>query len=129
LRSFPYTSWPANIAPPGEGSLDREQFVRLLEHLAAITPKGDRLPCFAFYAMVMVGEYEHDTIFTCELRQLIDLYDEEDLPGSPNNIWPSDRSWLVYTDADLWATKVSGSGDLIEGLLADRELEAISLRF
>src|SRR4051794_30389115 len=24
-RSFPYRSWPANIRPPAEGSLDREQ--------------------------------------------------------------------------------------------------------
>lgn len=126
LRSFPYTSWPANIAPPGEGSLDREQFLRLLEHLAAITPEGDRESCSAFYAMVMV---EQDTIYTCELRQLIDLYDQEDLPGSPSNIWPRDRSWFLYTDADLWATKVSGRSDLIERLLADRELEAVLLRF
>ena len=129
LRSFPYSSWPANIAPPGEGSLDREQFVRLVDHLAAVTPEGDRATCFALYAMVMVGEYEQPTLCTCELHQLTDLYHDEDLPGSPSNIWPRDRSWLVYTDADLWATKVSGSGDLIGRLIADAALETVSLLF
>lgn len=58
LRSFPYSSWSANIAPPGEGSLDREQFLRLLENLAAVTPGRDRAGCFAFYAMAMTGDYE-----------------------------------------------------------------------
>jgi hypothetical protein len=129
LRSFPYTSWPANIAPPGEGSLDREQFIDLVDHLAAVTPKGDRAPCFAFYAMVMTGDYDHDTLYTAELRELIELYDDEDLPGSPSNIWPDDRSWLVYTDADLWATKVSGSAELIARLRADPELEVVTLPF
>ncbi len=129
LRSFPYSSWPANIAPPGEGSLDREQFLCLLDHLAAVQPDGDRAGCFAFYAPVMTGDYEQVTIYGGELSELVDLYDEDDLPGSPSNFWPTDRSWLVYTDADLWATKVSGSGQLIERLFDDEKIEAVSLRF
>ena len=50
-------------------------------------------------------------------------------PYSSWPIWPRDRSWLVYTDADLWATKVSGSGDLIGRLIADAALETVSLLF
>jgi hypothetical protein len=129
FRSFPYSSWPANIAPPAEGSLDREQFVRLTDHLATVTPGGYSARCFAFYAMCAVGEFEEHVVYVGELGELVALYDDEDLPGSPSNIWPGDRSWFVYTDWDLWATKVSGSAELAGRLIADTELEAVSLPF
>jgi hypothetical protein len=44
---------------------------------------------------------------------------------TPNNIWPEDRSWFVFTDADLWATKVSGSLELTKDLVQTGELETI----
>ena len=42
--------------------------------------------------------------------------------GTPNNFWATDHSWFVYTDWDLWATKVSGPLTLIAALEADTEL-------
>jgi hypothetical protein len=45
--------------------------------------------------------------------------------GSPTNIWPGDNAWFVYTDADLWGTRVSGTDDLIQAITGDDELEAI----
>jgi hypothetical protein len=45
---------------------------------------------------------------------------------TPNNIWPDDRSWFVFTDADLWATKVSGSLELTKDLVQTGELETIA---
>jgi hypothetical protein len=44
-------------------------------------------------------------------------------------VWPDDRPWLTFTDEDLWATKVSGSRELIERLMADDELETVALDF
>ena len=49
--------------------------------------------------------------------------------GAPNNIWPDDKAWFTYTDYDLWATKVSGSQDLIARILEDDELEGVILDF
>jgi hypothetical protein len=129
LRSFPYSSWPVNIAPPAEGSLDREQFVRLLDHFADVSEAGYRTTCFAYRSPLASRDFDQHTVFRCELRELMELYDNEDLAGSPNNIWPDDRVWLTFTDADLWATKVSGSRDLIGRLMADHELETVVLAF
>jgi hypothetical protein len=75
------------------------------------------------------GDFDGKTVFRCELRQLIDLYDDENLSGSPNNFWPDDRSWLTLTDEDLWATKVSGSRNLIGRLLEVENLETVVLDF
>ena len=55
------------------------------------------------------------------------LLESDDVAGTPSNIWPTDRSWLVYTDYDLCGTKVSGSAYLIERLAGDLQLETIRL--
>jgi hypothetical protein len=128
FRSFPYSSWPATIAPPAEGSLDREQFVRLLDDLAEVSEDGYGTMCTAYCSPLASGDFDHHTLFRCELRKLTELYDDEDL-GSPNNVWPDDPTWLTYTDEDLWATKVSGGRQLIERLMADDELETVVLDF
>ena len=93
--SFPYSSWPANVAPPAEGSLDREQFVKLIDHLAVFTPDGHEGACVAFYAMAATGDFDEQTIYVGQLGELNDLYENEELPGSPSNVWPVDRSWFV----------------------------------
>ena len=81
-------SWPVNISPPAEGSLDREQFVRLLDHLAWISPAGETTDCMAFYAILAIGEFDDPVIYRGPLGELVELYDDPDLPGSPSNIWP-----------------------------------------
>ena len=45
--------------------------------------------------------------------------------GTPSNFWPSDRSWFVYTDWDLWGTKVSGPAVLINAIRSDPNLETL----
>jgi hypothetical protein len=129
IRSFPYSSWPVNIAPPAEGSLDREQFLRLLDHVAEVSVDEYRSTCTSYYSPLASSDFDNLTVFTCELRELTGLYDDEELAGSPNNMWPDDRSWLTFTDEDLWATKVNGSPELINRLIADTELETVPLQF
>jgi hypothetical protein len=131
--SFPYQSWPINTAPPTEGSLDRQQYSRLLEHLDDATPGGDST-CFAFYGLLAAyALLEGDdpvgtgTLYRGLIRDLDLFSDDADFGGSPTNIWPEDGSWLVYTDWDLSATKVCGSPSLIDGLIQDSELETVVL--
>jgi hypothetical protein len=47
---------------------------------------------------------------------------------TPNDIWPADDSWLVYTDYDLWATRGGGSAALIDALCADHNLDTVRCR-
>jgi len=61
------------------------------------------------------------------IGDLASLLDSDDLDGTPGNIWPEDRSWLVYTDYDLLGTKVSSSTHLVERLESDPELETLRL--
>jgi hypothetical protein len=125
-QSFPYASWPANIAPPAEGSLDREQFVRLIDRLGSAGTVSDVL---AFYGTAVTGELDDLTLLRGTLDELEALYDDERFPGSPSNIWPVDRAWFVYTDYDLSGTKVSGNANLIDSLLEDDDLETVVLPF
>ena len=66
-------------------------------------------------------------LYQGQLGDLFDLYLRDDVLGSPTNIWPTDRSWVVYTDYDLWGTRVSGSVSLIDALRNDPELETVDL--
>jgi hypothetical protein len=120
-------SWPVNIDGPDEGSLDSEQFLRLVEHLAAVSPRGRAKDCFACYAYLPAMWLDGDVVFAGCVGELPSVLDLDDFAATPNNIWPADRSWLVYTDYDLSATKVSGSAHLIERLEADLELETMRL--
>ena len=121
---FPYRSWPVNILPPGEGSLDREQFIRLLGHLADASPDGFDTRCHAYYALCATKSGE-EVVYRCELSDLPELYEDEDVYGSPSNFWPDGAAWYVYTDWDYWGSKVSGTYDLTARLTADADLETI----
>ena len=129
--TFPYRSWPANIRPPAEGTLDREQFVRLLEHLAEVSPDGADCECLSFFGRLAFGNLGQDddqALFRARLSELLAFYDDEsETSVGPTNIWPDDRSWFIYSDYDLWGTKISGSDDLIGRLLIDSEIEAAEL--
>jgi hypothetical protein len=122
--SFPIASWPVNVRPPGEGSLDREQFLRLLDHLAGLTVAAGQTHCLSLYAAAASGDYDNDPpeVSVGTLDELRDLYDAQ-TAGSPSNFWPEDRSWFVWTSPDLWGTKVSGPQELIDSLQKDNQLE------
>lgn len=127
-RSFPYDSWPVNIRPPAEGSLDREQLRRLLAHLADHGDDGSGQTCLAFYpSWITTPPSDDDAVYELRLEELMDLYDDASVPGSPSNLWPADRAWFVYTDWDLWGTKVSGSPALIAAIEADAAIETTSV--
>ncbi len=127
--SFPFRSWPANIRPPAEGSLDAEQLLRLIEHLAAEEPLGRGAECYCWYCPLASDvEVETGQLHRGELGEVFELYIRDDVFGSPTNMWSTDRSWLVYSDYDLWATRVSGAVSLIEALKSDPELETVELR-
>lgn len=127
FRSFPHRSWPANVRPPAEGALDREQYRRLLSQLARHSSDGEHTLCYLLYAQCW--DHRQPRLFRGTLRSAREHYDDQPVAhgGAPNNIWPEDRSWLTYSDYDLWGTRVSGSARLVAALRADGALDTIDL--
>lgn len=122
--SHPDGSWPASIEPPGEGSLDREGWSRLVDLLTAWS--GPDTPCLAYIARGAAPD-ETPHVLAGPLGEARALYDDERGSGSPANLWPADRSWVTWSDWDLWGTKVAGPPALIESILTDPDLEALRL--
>ncbi|MFG1665434.1 hypothetical protein [Streptomyces sp. Y7] len=132
-RCFPSAkkddSWPLGIVPPTEGSLDRPTWNRLIDLLTAHSPAGADTACLAYWTPLMLKAMDFDNlrVRTGRLGDARSLYDDPETVFSPSNLWAQDRSWVVCTDYDLWATKVAGPPALVEALLSDSEIEAVQL--
>lgn len=127
-RWFPETSLPADYVGPSEGSLDRDELAALIEILGRSSASGDASECFVFMASLPAGaDFDNVHLWTGPLRDVPTLLGEHGGPYgfTPTNMWAADRSWFVFTDYDLWGTKVSGSDALIAALNADERLEAV----
>jgi hypothetical protein len=119
-------SWPVSILPPAEGSLDAVSLQALIEVLAEHTAPAVLADCSFYYGVVgfIVAFMGEATIYAGDLRDLPSLVRaQRDMQLTPNNIWPPDRCWLVYTDYDLHATRVSGSPELIDAVCGHRDLD------
>nr|WP_052478157.1 hypothetical protein [Kibdelosporangium sp. MJ126-NF4]CEL16508.1 hypothetical protein [Kibdelosporangium sp. MJ126-NF4] len=68
-----------------------------------------------------MGEFDNRTLLRGPLDAVPELVAE--MSTTPSNLWPADRSWFVYTDWDLWATRISGPPELIAAVTAHSELE------
>jgi hypothetical protein len=131
-RWFPSGSWPVSIDPPPEGSLDEASLDALLHVLADHSSDGGDTPCFAFYAPLAAGDFDHPALMTGPLRAIRELvqgenpFQRDDFQSTPSNFWPHDRSWFAWTDWDLLGTKISGSSALIDSVRAEPDLETIT---
>ena len=127
FRWFPVRDFPANIELPTEGSLSEEDFTEVIEVLSRNSPTS---ACSMYFADVfsIFPDPGEAPVYEASLKDLPSLLreaSEDDHVFTPANIWPTDRSWLVYTDYDLWATKVSGSTELINELRTNALLETL----
>ena len=118
-------SWPVSLLPPTEGSLDAESLDGLIAVLARHTAAQALADCGFYYGAVAFTR-EGATVFAGDLRDLPTLVrSARGQQLTPNNIWPTDHSWLTYTDYDLNATRVSGSPELIEALCGHKDLDTV----
>jgi hypothetical protein len=124
-RWFPIGSWPETIHTPSEGSLDAVAGDRLLELLAEHSSEGPETICFCFYDILASPHRLERLVLTGPLRAVFDAarYSSGPTP-TPDNIWPADRSWLLWTNHDLWATRLIGPPALIASVDGDAELES-----
>ena len=122
---LPIASFPVNIAAPPEGSLDEESWFALVEFLASNSPNGPETMCTAYYTPLVQADLDSRMVLRGPLHALAKVVEDESIKTTPSNIWPDDRSWFVWTDWDLWGTKVSGTADLIAGLQSVPALEIV----
>lgn len=126
-QGHPAGSWSAAVRPPAEGCLDRESWYRLIGVLLRHSPSGAGTRCLAYYCPLVTADWDDDTVLAGRLGDAAALYDHPDLGSCPSNLWPEDRSWVVYCDWDLWGTKIVGPTALVEAVLTDPALEAVRL--
>jgi len=122
---FGSRSWPVTIHLPEDGTMDEHSLDRLIWSLSQLDPRGASTPCFAYFAPLVTGDWDHVEAYYGPLGGIPSLADESGWESTPNNFWAEDRSWLAFTDADLTATRVSGSADLVTMLDQDPELETL----
>ena len=126
-RWFPTASWPVAIMPPPEGSLDEASLTALLTTLATHSDRRNDTQCYAFYASLASGDFDRTTLLAGPLSAIGELVvGDAAFMSTPSNLWPEDRSWFVWTDWDLWATKLSGSRALIAAVQKHPDLETIA---
>ena len=134
-RSWPYASWPIAIQPPTEGSLGPDEYAALLELLADHSPQGPGTICMAFWGEATAydtpddSSAEHVALYETTLEELADSYGSDVARASPSNIWPLDRTWIIATDWDLWATKLSAPPALVHAAHTSDTLETVELPF
>jgi hypothetical protein len=122
---FPSVDWNSSnptIQAPTEGHLDRRSFHALADILRRFM--GADMVTYAHWTETVI--HEPDVVFKGHLAGL-EALESLAVSHSPSNIWPADESWLLYTDWDLWGTKVYGPPELLSLIEADEYLEAVRL--
>jgi hypothetical protein len=120
-------SWPENVNPPGEGSIDEDSWTELIRVLVAHSPEAAQTKCTAYYTPWALFPNGAPFLLSGKLGDAGALIDNPTSGGSPQNFWPDDLEWFVYTDFDLQASRISGSVELIAALLADADLDCENL--
>ncbi|RFA06568.1 hypothetical protein B7R21_19560 [Subtercola boreus] len=129
MSNPPSDSWlppalPANILAPNEGQLNEKDLQSVVDAVKTILPETTE-ECIAFFAALPAQEFDSATVYSGSLNDLQQLVRTETGHATPSNIWPIDRTWFIYTDWDLLATKISGPVELINAIEASPELETI----
>ncbi|WP_432562090.1 hypothetical protein [Kineococcus sp. SYSU DK003] len=126
FRWFPPGSWPRSIHGPCEGTLDEVSSRALLQVLFQRSHGADS-EVYAYYCPLVADDYDQPTLYRGHLGELPPL-----LPPhgryrfTPSNLWPADRSWMVWTDYDLWASRISGPPDLIDAVEHHPDLDTLT---
>ena len=118
------------LIPPVEDTTDAET----LDALLPLLPGGDGA-VHAVWDILAAAQIRHEPIENDGYEvigahaSLEEITKVTTLLGgglhTPSNFWPEDRSWLVVTGIDMWATEVFGSSELIASLEAAPDLESL----
>jgi len=113
-------SWPVSVVPPPEGTLDIES----LALLARLLSQNTQVPTIGYWFIDWMGGDGKLRLGSVEEIAEVAV----DRKRSPNNWWPVDRSWLVWSDYDLQTSAVFGADHLINQIAAQTTIETMPYR-
>ena len=119
-----------NVITPEEDFMDAETVASLLPLLPGGTERVHAVWDIFGAALIprdpMVNDGYDPIGVHATLEHIIEVtIDDRGGLHTPNNFWPDDRSWLVLTSHDLWATQVFGSAELVASLEESADLETL----
>jgi len=115
--------WSRFILGPSDGCLENEEMEQLVQVLAPFTVGKEcffRLPEIPFLAR----DEKPTLLFQGRLEE---VSQESQFHFTPEYWWPSDQTWCVCSDYDLYFTIVGGSDEAITALLENPVLESIEV--
>ncbi|MFI1996321.1 hypothetical protein [Actinoplanes sp. NPDC020271] len=134
--SLAHGNSPLWSTDPWQGSLTRNQVIRLIATLGAHTSTPNRC-YFAIWTgadlrtsdraapVVRIGN--RDMVLLSGPIEAATTLSEPGHFQSPSLWWPEDHAWCVATDPDLDSTYVGGGRECVEALTADDHLEALPI--
>ncbi len=113
-HTHPYDKQLNNELYPGEGLMDKEHLISLVEVVNEIYGNQE---IELFYTFLSTKNWEKDLVYSGKISTLPKLFEEENLRLTPSLIYPKDKNWVVNTDYDLAFTTVGGEKKFISELV------------
>jgi hypothetical protein len=119
VRHFKEIGFPSNLHFPDEGTLPLTLCSHLLKVLESFTVSGE----VVIYQTAVHGIWKDgklDDLVTCNFEEVRSYFNN----WFSGYLYAADKSWIIFTDADLYFTIVGGTQKLVSAL-TDREFETI----
>jgi hypothetical protein len=116
---FKEIGWPRNLIFPKEGYLARPLLIQLLSLLKHFTV-DENMFIYQLVPNSIMKDGRTEDLVKCSLEEVTEYFPEDFI----GYMYAADRSWMVYTNTDLYFTLVGGSNVLIQ-TLANSNLEVL----
>ncbi len=118
-------SLPRYIIAPDDGNME----INLVEEIVKIlNPLTNEQKCYFYYYFLKTDDwFADDLLYSGKLEDVVTLYDQNGLRGSPTYWWAEEKSWCLCTDYDLDFSLIGGNKKIIDALLSKIDLECIEV--
>ena len=112
-HTHPYDKQLNNELYPGEGLMDKEHLMSLVEIVNELYGNQE---IELFYTFLATKNWEKDLVYSGKISTLPKLFEKESLRLTPSLIYPVERNWVVNTDYDLPFSTIGGETEFISEL-------------
>ena len=119
VTHFEDIGYPTDLYFPIEGILPRQLFVELLKVLESYTPSNEFIIYQTAPYTIWKDEKVQDLV-ACNADEVLTYFDK----FFAGYLYAADKSWIIFTDCDLYFTIIGGTKELVSAL-AESQLETI----